>query len=50
MTLDLAARVRESRASQGLPPTVQDPATVAKVASILASVPARTAHQERAAA
>jgi len=34
---DLIRRVRESRAAQGLPPTVTDPGVLATVVSILTS-------------
>jgi hypothetical protein len=35
---DLAAEVARSRHRQGLPPTVEDPETLAKVAILLADV------------
>jgi hypothetical protein len=32
---EIVRKVRESRAAQGLPPTVEDPATLERVAEIL---------------
>lgn len=36
--LDIPSFVSESRSAQGLPPRVEDPATLAKVATLLAAV------------
>lgn len=36
---DIIERVERSRTEQGLPPRIQEPAAIAKVAAILASVP-----------
>ena len=33
---EIAARVAETRARQGLPPTISDPATLAKLAALVA--------------
>lgn len=38
-TQETVERVERSRAEQALPPRVQDPAAIARVAAILASTP-----------
>lgn len=46
--VDVSELVRQSRASQGLPSTVEDPATLAAVARLIVSSWPRDAHAEDA--
>ncbi len=50
--LDGARLARESREAQGLPPTIEDPATIARVVSVMLGgrPAARSGHAQHAAA